>query len=152
MTEYQLFATTPKALEETLAAELRQFGAQNLKPTIAGVAFTGDLETAYRCCLWSRCANRILLVLSDFEVNSQDDLYAAIKRINWFEHIAPTDSFAVSFSAKHSEVIRNSHFGSLRVKDAIVDQMRAKFNKRPDIDTEQPNIRINVFLNRNKAQ
>lgn len=152
MKQYQLFATTPKTLEETLATELRNLGAQNLKPTIAGVAFSGDLEVAYRTCLWSRCANRIFLVLSDFEVNSQDDLYAAVKKINWFEHMAPTDSFAVSFSAKNSEAIRNSHFGSLKVKDAVVDQMRAKFNKRPDIDTEQPNIRINVFLNRKKAQ
>ena len=87
MKQYQLFATTPKTLEETLATELRNLGAQNLKPTIAGVAFSGDLEVAYRTCLWSRCANRIFLVLSDFEVNSQDDLYAAVKKINWFEHI-----------------------------------------------------------------
>jgi 23S rRNA (guanine2445-N2)-methyltransferase / 23S rRNA (guanine2069-N7)-methyltransferase len=139
-------------MESILTDELLTLGINNLKPTLAGVAFQGDLETAYRACLWSRTANRILLVLSSFEVKSQDDLYNGIKKINWFEHINPEDSFAVSFSAKNSEAINNTHFGALKVKDAIVDQMREKFNTRPSINTEQPNIRINVYLNGETAQ
>lgn len=152
MPTYQLFATTPKAMETILTDELQALGIKNIKATLAGVAFQGDLETAYRACLWSRTANRILLVLDSFEVKTQDDLYKGVQKINWFEHINPDDSFAVSFSAKNSAAINNTHFGALKVKDAIVDQMRAKFQKRPSIDTEQPNIRINVYLNGETAQ
>ena len=152
MPTYQLFATTPKAMETILTDELQTLGVKNIKATMAGVAFQGDLETAYRACLWSRTANRILLVLSSFEVKSQEDLYKGVQKIDWFEHINPEDSFAVSFSAKNSAAINNTHFGALKVKDAIVDQMRAKFQTRPSIDTEQPNIRINVYLNGETAQ
>ena len=152
MPTYQLFATTPKAMETILAEELQSLGINNIKATMAGVAFQGDLETAYRACLWSRTANRILLVLSSFEVKTQEDLYNGVQKINWFEHIDPEDSFAVSFSAKNSQAINNTHFGALKVKDAVVDQMRAKFQKRPSINTEQPNIRINVYLHGETAQ
>ncbi len=139
-------------METILTEELHALGIKNIKATIAGVAFQGDLETAYRACLWSRTANRILLVLSSFEVKSQQDLYNGVQKINWYEHINPEDSFAVSFSAKNSEAINNTHFGALKVKDAIVDQMRDKFKTRPSINTEQPNIRINVYLNGETAQ
>ena len=152
MPTYQLFATTPKAMESILSDELRAIGVSHIKATLAGVAFQGDLETAYRACLWSRTANRILLVLSSFEVKSQQDLYDGVQKIDWFEHINPEDSFAVSFSAKNSEAINNTHFGALKVKDAIVDQMRDRFQTRPSINTEQPNIRINVYLNGESAQ
>ncbi len=139
-------------METILSDELLALGINHIKATLAGVAFKGDLETAYRACLWSRTANRILLVLSSFEVKTQQDLYNGVQKIDWFEHMNPDDSFAVSFSAKNSEAINNTHFGALKVKDAIVDQMRAKFQTRPSIDTEQPNIRINVYLHGETAQ
>ena len=149
---HEFFATTPKALEGILTNELVSLGVTQFKATTAGVAFSGGLELAYRVCLWSRVANRVLLVLSQFDVKTQHDLYAGIQAINWFEHMNAEDSFAVTFSAKNSTVIVNSHFGALKVKDAIVDQMRAKFGVRPSIDTERPNIRLNVHLNGEKAQ
>jgi len=152
MTQYQLFATTPKAMEGILAAEIEALGGQNVQQKLAGVAFVGDLALAYRACLWSRTANRVFLPLSSFEVNSQQDLYDGVKRINWFEHLKPDDSLAVSFSAKNSKAINNTHFGAQKVKDAIVDQMRAKFNKRPNVDTERPAIRVNVYLHNETAQ
>ncbi|MGR8980669.1 MAG: bifunctional 23S rRNA (guanine(2069)-N(7))-methyltransferase RlmK/23S rRNA (guanine(2445)-N(2))-methyltransferase RlmL [Gammaproteobacteria bacterium] len=152
MSTYQLFATAPKAMESIVADELMSLGIGNIRQTVAGVAFQGDLETAYRACLWSRTANRIFLVLSTFEVKTQDDLYYGVKRINWFEHMQPEDTFAVSFSAKNAPAINNTHFGALKVKDAIVDQMRAKFQKRPNIDTERPRIRVNVYLQGHTAQ
>jgi 23S rRNA (guanine2445-N2)-methyltransferase / 23S rRNA (guanine2069-N7)-methyltransferase len=152
MTHYPLFATTPKAIEMILADELKSLGAEAIKPTLAGVAFTGTLETAYRVCLWSRTANRILLALSEFEVKSQAQLYQQVQKIDWSQHLNATDSFAVSFSAKNSKAIDNSHFGALKVKDAIVDQMRDKFGERPNINTDRPDIRINVYLNGETAQ
>lgn len=152
MRQYQLFATTPKAMEGILAAEIEALGGQHVQQKLAGVTFLGDLALAYRVCLWSRTANRVLLPLSRFEVKSQQDLYDGIKRINWFEHMQPDASLSVSFSAKNSKAINNTHFGAQKVKDAIVDQMRAKFNKRPNVDTERPCLRINVYLHNEIAQ
>jgi 23S rRNA (guanine2445-N2)-methyltransferase / 23S rRNA (guanine2069-N7)-methyltransferase len=151
MTDFQFFATSPKAMEDILAKELKDLGAKNVKTALAGVAFEGSIESAYKICLWSRIANRVLLTLANFTVNSQEDLYDGIYKVNWFDHMKPDDSFAVSFNAKGSEVINNTHFGALKVKDAIVDQIRKKFNKRPDINLTNPNVRINVYLNRDQA-
>ncbi|OQW74002.1 MAG: 23S rRNA (guanine(2445)-N(2))/(guanine(2069)-N(7))-methyltransferase [Proteobacteria bacterium ST_bin11] len=152
MSQYSLFATTPKAMEGILANEIKALGGQNVREKMAGVAFDGDLALAYRVCMWSRTANRVFLPLSSFEVKSQQDLYDGVKKINWFEHIKPDDSLAVSFSSKNNPAINNTHFGALKVKDAIVDQMRAKFNKRPNIDTDRPSIRVNVYLHNETAQ
>ncbi|MDD4914660.1 MAG: bifunctional 23S rRNA (guanine(2069)-N(7))-methyltransferase RlmK/23S rRNA (guanine(2445)-N(2))-methyltransferase RlmL [Methylococcales bacterium] len=152
MTLYQLFATTPKAMEGILAAEIEALGGRNVQQKMAGVAFQGDLELAYKACLWLRTANRILLLLGSFEVRSQQDLYDGVKNIDWFEHLAPEDSLAVSFSSKNNPAINNTHFGALKVKDAIVDQMRSRFDKRPNIDTERPSIRVNVYLHNETAQ
>ena len=152
MSNYSLFATTPKTLEHLLVTELENLGATNIKATVAGVAFQGDLKTAYRVCLWSRIANRVLLSLKSFSVQSQEDLYRGVQSVDWFEHLNPDDSFAVTFTVKNSKAIANSHFGALKVKDAIVDQMRSRFGSRPSINTEQPHIRINVHLQNDTAQ
>ena len=152
MTQYQLFATTPKAMEGILAAEIEALGGQNIQHKMAGVAFQGDLEMAYKACLWLRTANRVLLLLGSFQVNSQQDLYDGVSKIDWFTHLNPDDSLAVSFSSKNNPAINNTHFGALKVKDAIVDQMRTKFNTRPNIDTDRPSIRVNVYLLNETAQ
>jgi 23S rRNA (guanine2445-N2)-methyltransferase / 23S rRNA (guanine2069-N7)-methyltransferase len=149
---FSFFATTPKALEDSLTVELRSLGITDFKATMAGVAFSGDLEAAYRVCLWSRTANRVLLLLKQFDLTSQHDLYRAVQEIDWSTHFNADESFAVTFSAKNSTVINNSHFGALKVKDAIVDQMREKFGIRPNVETERPHIRVNVRLNGEKAQ
>ena len=73
MTQYQLFATTPKAMEGILASEIEALGGRNVQQKMAGVAFQGDLALAYKSCLWLRTANRILLLLASFEVKSQQD-------------------------------------------------------------------------------
>ncbi len=152
MSTHCFFAATPKALEAVLANELTELGAKNIRETVAGVSFDGTLETAYNICLWSRIANRVLLVLDTFRLTSQDELYQGIYKINWFEHMRTDNSFAVSFHAKNSPTIKNTHFGALKVKDAIVDQMRNKFQKRPVIDIRRPDIRIHVYLRNDTAQ
>ncbi len=152
MKQYQLFATTPKAMEGILANEIQALGGNNVQQKLAGVAFQGDLAMAYAACLWLRTASRILLLLGSFEVKSQQDLYIGIQNIDWSEHLNPDDSLAVTFSSKNNPAINNTHFGAQKVKDAIVDQMRAKFNQRPSVDTERPSIRINVYLHNDTAQ
>ncbi len=152
MTDYQLFATTPKAMEDILANELKALGAKNVKQKMAGVAFEGDLKLAYQACLWLRTASRVLLLLDTFEVKSQQDLYTGVQRTDWSKHLNADDSLAVSFNSKNNLAITHSHFGALKVKDAIVDQMRSQFGTRPDIDTERPSIRVNVYLYNEIAQ
>ncbi|QOJ21123.1 MAG: bifunctional 23S rRNA (guanine(2069)-N(7))-methyltransferase RlmK/23S rRNA (guanine(2445)-N(2))-methyltransferase RlmL [Gammaproteobacteria bacterium] len=152
MTQYQLFATTPKAMEGILANEIEALGGKNVQQKLAGVAFQGDLALAYQACLWLRTASRVLLLLGSFEVKSQQDLYDGVQRIDWSAHLNADDSLAVSFSSKNNAAINNTHFGALKVKDAIVDQIRAKFGSRPNVDTEYPDIRVNVYLHNDTAQ
>lgn len=139
-------------MEDILASEIKLLGGKNVQLKMAGVAFQGDLKLAYQACLWLRTASRILLLLDSFEVRSQQDLYAGIQRIDWSKHLNADDSLAVSFNSKNNPAITHTHFGALKVKDAIVDQMRDRFGTRPNVDTERPNIRVNVYLHHEMAQ
>src|SRR6187431_308785 len=107
MNQYQFFATCPKSLEGLLFSELTQLGADELRETVAGVYFSGSIETAYRICLWSRLANKILLPLASFDVASQDDLYQGVRDIAWQEHLSPTGTLLVDFVGTSDE-IRNT--------------------------------------------
>ncbi len=144
------FASCPKGLEELLASELQSIGADDVRLTVAGVYAEGSLEFAYRACLWSRLANRILLPLGKFDVASADDLYDGVKAIPWHQHLTPRQSIAVDFIGSN-DAIRHTQFGAQRVKDAIVDTLQERFNDRPDVDLKNPDIRINVYLARDKA-
>lgn len=145
MRELSFFATCPKNLEDLLAQELESLGVSKTKQTIAGVMFNGELESAYRVCLWSRLANRILLPLGKITAKTATELYQGVMTINWLEHLLPTDTFVVDFSGTSDE-INNSHFGALRVKDAICDYIRGKTGQRPSINKDNPGLRINVYL------
>lgn len=145
-----LFATCPKNLEGLLEDELKSLGAKYTKQTVAGVKFSGDLALAYRACLWSRIANRILLPLGEFNAEDAEALYRGVQSIDWLEHIKLDGSFIIDFAGT-SETLKHSHFGALKVKDAIVDQIRDKTGLRPDIDKDNPDLRINVYLYNNVA-
>ncbi len=149
-TTRQFFATCPKGIEPLLADELRQLGAEAIKETRAGVSFEGTLATAYRACLWSRLASRILMPLNNFSAPSPEALYEGVQTIAWKEHLAPEGTLAVDFTSSQS-AITHSHFGALKVKDAIVDQLRDEFGIRPSVDTAQPDVRVNVYLLRDEA-
>lgn len=144
------FATCPKNLEGLLEEELIKLGANHTKQTVAGVKFVGNLALAYRACLWSRLANRILLPLSEFNAPNAATLYDGIRNIKWLEHLRPTNSFIVDFIGTSPE-IKNSHFGALKVKDAIVDQIREHTGIRPNVNKENPDLRINIYLYNNIA-
>jgi len=144
------FATCPKGIESLLAEELRTFGADGIKETRAGVAFEGRLATAYRACLWSRLASRILLTLARFPAASAEALYAGVQQIRWGGHLDAHGTLAVDFSGTGSG-ITHSRFGALKVKDAIVDQLRDESGTRPSVDTERPDVRVNVYLYRDEA-
>ena len=133
-----------------LADELAGLEAQNVHATRAGVSFEGSLSSAYRACLWSRLANRILMPIENFPTHSPEALYDGIQTIDWKLHLAHDGSLAVDFTSSQS-VITHSHYGALKVKDAIVDQLRDESGVRPSVDTARPDLRVNVYLHRNEA-
>ncbi|MGR9106320.1 MAG: bifunctional 23S rRNA (guanine(2069)-N(7))-methyltransferase RlmK/23S rRNA (guanine(2445)-N(2))-methyltransferase RlmL [Gammaproteobacteria bacterium] len=139
------FVTVPQGLEFLLRKELEAFGIQNSREGNGGVFFDGTLEQGYRLCLWSRIANRVLLKLDSFSCTTQESLYEGIGKTDWSLHLKADASFAVVFSGT-SEAIRNSHFGALKVKDAIVDQFRIACGRRPSISIRRPDLRITVRL------
>jgi len=121
--EHQYFAACPKGLEILLAEELETFACDDLRQTVAGVYFNASLESAYRACLWTRLANKILMPLARFQVSDADALYDGVKAVDWHEHINPNSTILVDFIGT-DDIIRNSQFGALKVKDAIVDRIR----------------------------
>jgi 23S rRNA (guanine2445-N2)-methyltransferase / 23S rRNA (guanine2069-N7)-methyltransferase len=144
------FATTAKGLEELLAAELRDLGAPRVEVVRAGVSFAGSLEVAYRACLWSRVANRVLLPLGSFPAETPEELYAGVRSIRWSEHVSPLGTLAVDCATSQSQ-LSHSHYAALKTKDAIVDQLRERGGVRPSVDTARPDVRVNVYLHRDRA-
>ena len=150
MESRSFFATAPKGIEPLLADELRALGVENAAETRAGVSFSGTLETAYRVCLWSRLASRVLLPLASFTADSPEQLYTGVRAIDWGEHLAAAGTLVVDASVSHSR-ITHSHYAALKVKDAVVDQFRDRSGVRPSIDSERPDVRINLYLLRDMA-
>jgi len=134
-------ATCPKGMEQLLADELEAIGASEIKQTVAAVHFQGSLQVAYKACLWSRLANRILMPLLSFKLNSTDDLYTNSVEIPWEEHLTEDNSIAIDFigTSKH---IDNSMYGAQLLKDAVVDRIRRVAGGRPNVDAKSPDIRI----------
>ncbi|WP_395119417.1 bifunctional 23S rRNA (guanine(2069)-N(7))-methyltransferase RlmK/23S rRNA (guanine(2445)-N(2))-methyltransferase RlmL [Rhodanobacter sp. FW102-FHT14D06] len=144
------FATCPKGMEYLLRDELVALGALDVREALAGAHFSGTLETAYRACLWSRLASRILLPLAEFDAADDEALYRGVQTIDWSAHLAAHGTFAVDAGTALSK-LTHSQFVGLRTKDAVVDQFRQRDGSRPDIDTDEPDIRINLRLRRDRA-
>lgn len=144
------FATCPKGLESLLLDEIRTMGASKVKETVAGVHFEGGLPLAYRACLWSRLANRVLMPVATEECHSADDLYKAVKAIDWNQHLSLDGTFAIDFSGKLRD-INHSHFGALKAKDAIADYFMQRHERRPNVDTDTPDVRVNVRVAKGKV-
>lgn len=145
MKHERFFATCPKGLEQLLEEELQNLNATDTKQTVAGVHFKGSLETAYRACLWSRFASRILLPLATFPAVDAEDLYKGASKIPWLQHLSVQTTFLVNFSGA-SDALKHTQFAAQIIKDAIVDQFRAKKGERPSVDKVDPMLRINAFL------
>lgn len=147
---FELYLTCPKGLEGLLATEAAELGLAEVREHTAAVRGQATMETAYRLCLWSRLANRVLLVLKRFSMSNADDLYHGVREVEWAEHLDPAGTLAVEFSG-HGSGIDNTHFGALKVKDAIVDSLRGPDGQRPGIDKLNPDLRIHLRLDRGEA-
>jgi 23S rRNA (guanine2445-N2)-methyltransferase / 23S rRNA (guanine2069-N7)-methyltransferase len=145
-----LFATCPKGVEDLLAEECRQQHLTEVSTTHGGVFCQGDLEKAYRLCLWSRVASRVLLKLHEFPVSGHDDLYLGVQTIDWSSHLDSSGSFAIDVHTTHQQ-INNSHYATLKIKDAIADQFTQKYKHRPDVKRDRPDVRINAYIDKHNC-
>lgn len=147
----KFFATTPRGLASALADELRQLNAEKVQPGGSGVTFEGSLETAYRVCLWSRLANRVLLPITTVRAPTPEWLYDAVKEIRWEKHLRSSGSLAIDITASDA-AISHSQYAVLKTKDAICDRFRDLFGERPSIDTEIPDLRLHLHLRGEQAR
>src|SRR5687767_12741562 len=131
--ELTFIAKTIFGLEETLAAELRKLGATGVELLNRAVKFNGDQGMMYKANLSLRTALRVLVPVAQFEVHNEKGLYEGIKNINWDDYLNPEESIAID-TVLNTDLFTHTQFISQKAKDAIVDQFREKYNKRPDVD------------------
>lgn len=145
-----MIAKTFMGLENILAQELSELGANNVEKGRRMVAFTGDKEMMYRANFSLRTAIRILKPIKHFRAKSADQVYDEIKKIDWSEYIGEGKTFTVD-SVVYSDEFSNSRFVTYKVKDAIVDQFRERIGKRPNISVADPDVRLNIHIAEDRA-
>ena len=121
-------------------------GAADARERSTGVTFSGPLVVAYRACLWSRVANRVFLELARFDAADAEAFYRAAREIDWTDHLGPEATLACDFSGHHPS-ITHTHFGALKLKDAIVDSVREARVWRPSVELERPSVRVHAHAN-----
>jgi 23S rRNA (guanine2445-N2)-methyltransferase / 23S rRNA (guanine2069-N7)-methyltransferase len=147
---HSLYVTAPAGTADLAAEELAACGVTDAKVERGGVACAGTLEHAYRACLWSRVANRVLLRLAQFPASTPEALYDGVRTVDWREHLRLDGTLAVDCTSTRS-AITHTQFAALKVKDAIVDQFRERSGSRPSVDVESPDVRVNLHLDRDVA-
>ncbi len=145
MSKFKIVAKTFAGLENILAGEVRALGGESVVVERRAVSFFGDQELMYKANFHLRTALKILKPIAEFEVAKRDELYDRAKKIPWTNYLALGKSFALD-STVQSEMFVNTMYASLKVKDAIVDHFREATGKRPSVNPEDPDIRINVYL------
>ena len=146
----EFVATCPKGFERLLADELAALGAPQVRPLAGQVSFGGGLEDAYRACLCSRLASRVLLVLARVGAADADELYEGVSAIAWEDHLAPGATFAVDAHGTNAQ-LRNTQFVALRTKDAVVDRLVSVRGARPMVDTARADVTVSVRLSAQRA-
>ncbi|NOT38639.1 MAG: class I SAM-dependent RNA methyltransferase [Saprospiraceae bacterium] len=145
MDNFGITATTLYGLEDILSEELRQLGARDIEVLNRAVRYKGNIELLYKSNLMLRTAVKILKPIISFRAFDETQLYDNIKTIDWDQYFGTEDTFAIDGSV-NGEIFTHSKYVALKSKDAIVDQFRDKYNIRPDVDAEFPDVRINVHI------
>lgn len=145
MSEFKIIAKTFQGLEEVLAKELINLGANNVEIGRRMVAFTGDQEMLYKANFCLRTAVKILKPILTFKANDADEVYDEVKKVDWEKYMDCTSTFLVD-SVIFSDNFRHSKFVAYRVKDAIADYWRDKSGDRPNVGISNPDIRINIHI------
>ena len=143
--EFELIAKTFQGLEPVLAAELTELGANNIQIGRRMVSFVGNKELMYRANFQLRTAIRILKPIKHFRATTAEEVYDAVKQVDWTEYLTNETTFAVD-SVVFSNEFRHSKFVAYKVKDAIVDQFREKTGDRPNIRIVNPDIQLHIHI------
>jgi len=143
---FEMIAKTYHGLEDVLAKELLQLGAQDIKTLRRAVKFKGDIGFMYKANLSLRTAVRIIKPIKTFKVSNETEFYDSIRTIDWSQYMTIDDKFAVD-AFVNSTYFNHSLYIALKSKDAIVDQFRDNCGMRPDVDLDHPNLRINIHIN-----
>lgn len=157
MTDYlyrrtnQYFGQLATGTETCGEAELKELGATRIKAGYLGFYFCADQRTTLNIVYRTRIFSRILAPLIVFDCHSDKYLYKTAQNIDWTDFLTLTKTFAITSNVAHSN-IRNSQYAGQILKDAIVDQFREKTGKRPDVDTRNPDLLLNLYLHQNKAR
>lgn len=143
--EFEMIAKTFRGLEEVLATELVNLGANNVELQRRAVSFMGDKALMYKANLHLRTASRVLKPILSFDASNADEVYEQVKKINWSDYMSVDTTFAID-STVYSDDFRHSKFVSYRVKDAIVDWFKEKMDKRPSVRLDNPQLMFNVHI------
>jgi putative N6-adenine-specific DNA methylase len=144
------FATCARGIEPVLAAELRDLKAADVTPGRGGVHFAGDKALLYRANLWLRTAIRVLVPILEAPVATPEELYDAVRTIDWSRYLTPEHTLAVDCNVRDSH-ITHSKYAALRTKDAICDQFVERVGRRPSVDVEEPMVGLNLHIYRDQA-
>ena len=144
-----MIAKTLYGLEKVLAQELMELGASEIKAENRVVTFSGDKKFLYKANVHLRTAGRILVPIASFTIKDKDEYYTKIRQINWTQLFSVDQTFAIDALVNFSRVFDNSMYAGQLAKDAIVDQFRDEFDERPSVDTADPDLQINIHVNKN---
>ncbi len=147
---YEFFATCAAGFEALLADELKTLTAKRVRPLQGGVAFYGDNTCAYRVCMWTRLASRVLRVIGRVGAEDADELYKGVTSLPWQDYIGPDKTIAV-YAHGTNKNLHNSVFSAVKTKDAICDALRNVRGVRPDVDSKNPDVAVRVTIRKNKA-
>lgn len=148
MKTYKMVAKTFKGLEEVLAKELIELGADDIQIERRAVSFSGSLATMYKANIHLRTASRILKPIFEFKANDADEIYNQVKSLKWEEFLAPNATFSID-STVYSDTFRHSKFVTYRVKDAIADYFMERYKKRPSVRLDKPSLMLNIHIAHN---
>ena len=140
-----MIAKTFAGLEDVLAGELDALGAKNIKKLIRAVSFEGDKAMMYRANYCLRTALSVLKPIAEFNAKNEDTYYKEIGRIDWDEYMQLNETLAITVTT-NSTIFTHSQYAAQKAKDAIVDQFRRRTGKRPNVDTENPDLRIEIHI------
>lgn len=141
----KFFASCPLGLEGLLFNEISDLGIAKVKETTAGVSFEGSMTDAYKVCLWTHFASRVLLSLSTFNCNDDTDLYLGANGIAWEKYFTDKETISVEFAGTNDN-LRNTQYSALKIKDAICDRLTKVFLNRPDVKKHGSDVRIFAHL------
>ena len=149
-TQKEFFARCAAGFEQALAAEVKRLGCQRVRPLKGGVAFYGETADGLRCCLHSRIATRVQLVLARVNARDAEALYEGARKFPWEKRIAVGATICMQAHGTNAN-LRNTQFTALKVKDAVCDRLSAERGVRPDVDSKDPDFAVDISLHRDKA-